>query len=107
MRGARWEGGCPCPYRAVKCANCGGPHGGRADVCGAKREAWGEARGWWLPPPKRWEKGTGPEKPKERTTAAQEEKGEAEVTVPEEEGEAEVTVPEEEGAAQAAMAMEE
>ena len=100
----------------MKCANCRGPHGGRADVCGAKWEAWGEARGWWLPPPKRWEKGTGLEKPKERITAAQEEEGETEVTVLEEgeaevtvpeEGEAEVTAPEKEGAAQAAMEMEE
>ena len=83
----------------MKCANCGGPHGARADACAAKREARGEARGWRSPSPRRQEKGNlkGPEKPEERATAAQ----------GEEEGEAEVSVPEEEGAAQAAMEMEE
>ena len=86
-----------CPHGVVKRANCGGPHGARADACAAKREAGGEARGWRSPSPKRREKGKGSETPKERTTAIQ----------GEEEGEAEVTVPGEEGAAQAVMEMEE
>ena len=70
VEGCKVGKGHPCPHGAVKCANCGGPHGARADVCGAKREARGEARGWRSLPPKRREKGTGPEKPKERTAAA-------------------------------------
>ena len=89
--------GRPCPHGTAKCANCGGPHGARADACAAKRGARGEDRGWRSPSPRRREKGKGPEKPEERTTAAQSE----------EEGEAEVDVPEEEGAVQAAMEMEE
>ena len=91
------ERGRPCPHGALKCANCGGPHGARADACVAKREARGEARGWQSPSPKRREKGKGPEKPEERATA----------TLGEEEGEAKAAAPEEEGAAQAAMEMEE
>ena len=97
VEGCKVGRGRPCPHEAVKCANCGGPHGARADAFAAKREAGGEARGWRSPSPKWREKGKGPEKPEERTTAAQSE----------EEGEAEVDVPEEEGAVQAAMEMEE
>ena len=76
--------GRPCAHGVVKCANCGGPHGARADACAAKREARVEARGWRSPSPKRREKGKKPEVPKERTTATQgEEEGEMEVTGPE------------------------
>ena len=77
----------------MKCANCGGPHGARADASAAKRGARVGARGWRSPSPERRKKGKRHEEPKERITAAQ---GEGE-------GEAEVTVLEEEGAAQAAM----
>ena len=86
-----------CPHGTVKCANCGGPHGAKADACAAKREARGEAKGWRSPSPKRRERGKRPEEPEERATATQ---GEAE-------GEAEVVVPGEEDAAQVAMEMEE
>ena len=89
--------GHPCPYGAVKCANCGGPHGARADACAAKREARVEAKGWRSASPKRREKGKGPERPEERATTTQ----------GGEEGEVEVTVPERGGAAQVAMEMEE
>ena len=76
--------GRPCPHEVVKCANCGGPHGARADACMAKRKAQVEARGWRSRSPKRREKGEEPEVPKERTTATQgEEEGEMEVTGPE------------------------
>ena len=97
VEGCKVGKGRPCPHETAKCANCGGPHGARADACAAKREARGGARGWRSPCPRRREKGKGPEKPEERATAAQ----------GKEEGEAEVSVPEEEGAAQAAMGMEE
>ena len=77
----------PCPHGAVKCANCGGPHGARADACMARRKAQVEARGWRSPSSKRREKGEEPEVPKERITDTQgEEEGEMEVTVPEGEG---------------------
>ena len=90
--------GRPCLHGTTKCANCGGPHGARADACAAKSEAWGEARGWRSPSPKRREKGAKvPEEPEERVTAAQ----------GEEEGRKEVSEPEEEGVAQVAMEMEE
>ena len=86
----------------VKFANCGGPHGARADACAAKREARVEARGWRSPSPKRREKGKELEVPKERTAATQgEEEGEMEVTV------MEVTVMEGEEADRAVMGMEE
>ena len=97
VEGCRVGKGRPCPHGTAKYTTCGGPHGARADACAAKREAWGEARGWRSPSPRRREKGKGPEKPEERATAAQ----------GEEEGEAEVSVSEGEGAAQAAMEMEE
>ena len=45
VEGCKVGKGHPCPHGAVKCANCGGPHGARADVCAAKREARMEARG--------------------------------------------------------------
>ena len=84
VEGCKVGRGRPCPHGTVKCANCGGPHGARADACAAKREARVEARGWRSPSPKRREKGKEPEVPKERTTTTQgEEEGEMEVTVPE------------------------
>ena len=55
-----------CPHGTAKCANCGGPHGARADACAAKREARQCARGWRSPPPKRKERGA------ERSTEAPE-----------------------------------
>ena len=96
VEGCKVGKGRPCPHGVVKCANCGGPHGARADACAAKREARGEARGWRSPSSKRQEKGKGSEKPEKQTAATQ---GEGE-------GEAGVSVPEEEGAAKAAMEME-
>ena len=76
--------GRPCPHGVVKCANCGGPHGARADACAAKREARVEARGRRSPSPKRREKGKEPEVPRRRTTPAQgDEEGKVEVTTPE------------------------
>ena len=43
-----------CPHTTAKCANCGGPHGARADACAAKKIAQHAARGWRsLPPPRR------------------------------------------------------
>ena len=97
VEGCKVGRGRPCPHGTVKCANCGGPHGARADACAAKREARGEARGWRSPSPKRRVKGRGLEEPDLRTAAAQ---GEGE-------GEAEASMAEEEGPAQAAMEMEE
>ena len=40
-----------CPHTTAKCANCGGPHGTRADACAAKRIAQHTARGWRSPSP--------------------------------------------------------
>lgn len=37
--GCRVGSGHRCPHTTVKYANCGGPHGARADVCASKREA--------------------------------------------------------------------
>ena len=45
-----------CPHTTAKCANCGGPHGARADACAAKKIAQHAARGWRSPPPLRREK---------------------------------------------------
>ena len=42
-----------CPHTMAKCANCGGPHGARADACAAKKIAQHAARGWRSPPPPR------------------------------------------------------
>ena len=39
VKGCRVGKGRLCPHGTAKCANCGGPHGARADVCAAKREA--------------------------------------------------------------------
>ena len=97
VEGCKVGKGHPCPHGTVKYANCGGPHGVKADTCAAKREARVEAREWRSPTP-RWKgKGKRREVPEERTTATQ----------GEEEGKAEVTKLEEEGAAQAAMEIEE
>ena len=35
-----------CPHVMAKCANCGGPHGARADACVARKIAQHAARGW-------------------------------------------------------------
>ena len=40
-----------CPHTTAKCANCGGPHGARAEACASKRKARQSARGWLTPPP--------------------------------------------------------
>ena len=45
-----------CPHTTAKCANCGGPHGARADACVAKKIAQHASRGWRSPPPPRREK---------------------------------------------------
>ena len=45
-----------CPHTTARCANCGGPHGARADACAAKKIAQHAARGWRPPPPPRREK---------------------------------------------------
>ena len=45
--------GRPCPHGSTKCANCGGPHGARADACAAKRMTRQLTRGRKTPPPPR------------------------------------------------------
>ena len=45
VKGCKVGKGRPCAHGVVKFANCGGPHGARADACTAKREARVEARG--------------------------------------------------------------
>ena len=45
-----------CSHTTAKCANCGGPHGARADACVAKKIAQHASRGWRSPPPPRREK---------------------------------------------------
>ena len=45
-----------CPHTTAKCANCGGPHGARADACVAKKIAQHASRGWRSSPPPRREK---------------------------------------------------
>ena len=59
----------------AKCANCGGPHGTRADACTAKRIAQHAARGWRSPPPPKKERKAAPEV----AALAVEEEGELEV----------------------------
>ena len=44
-----------CPHTTAKRANCGGPHGARADACAARKIAQHTARGWRSPPPPRKE----------------------------------------------------
>ena len=56
VEGRRMGIGRMCPHTTAKCANCGGPHGARADACQAKRIAQHAARGWRSPPPLRREK---------------------------------------------------
>ena len=51
VEGRRVGKGRHCPHATVKCANCGGPHGARAEACAAKRAARQAARGWKSPPP--------------------------------------------------------
>ena len=45
-----------CPHVTAKCANCGGPHGARADACAARKIAQHAARGWRSPPQPRRER---------------------------------------------------
>ena len=78
--------GHPCPHGAVKCANCGGSHGARADACAAKGEARLAARGWRSAPRERRERraagaGEAPEdrSPEVEAPVAQGGLGEAEV----------------------------
>lgn len=64
VEGCRTGRGRPCPHGTARCANCQGPHGARADVCKAKREARQAARGWRSPSPPRRERGAkAPEAP--------------------------------------------
>ena len=63
-----------CLHVTAKCANCGGPHGARADACAAKRIAQHAARGWRSPPPPRRERRDAPD----ATAPAVEEEGELE-----------------------------
>ena len=56
VEGCKVGRGHMCSHTTTKCANCGGPRGARADVCGAKRIAQHAARGWRSPPPPRREK---------------------------------------------------
>ena len=49
-----------CSHTTAKCANCGGPHGARADACQAKKIAQHATRGWRSPPPPRREKRVAP-----------------------------------------------
>ena len=75
-----------CPHTTVKCANCGGPHGARADACVAKKIAQHAARGWRSPPPPwREQRREAPEA--EATTAQGGEQGEPEVEMEEMGGE--------------------
>ena len=92
-RGVQGGEGRSCPHGQTKCANCGGPHGARADACAAKRTARQLARVWKTPPPPRRERKT----PGAEATAAQ---GEGES------GEADVEAREEGGSAQAREGME-
>ena len=61
LRAAGREEGRMCPHTTAKCANCGGPHGARADACAAKKIAQHAARGWGSPPPPRRERRRAPE----------------------------------------------
>ena len=55
LRGVGWEEAA-CVHTTAKCANCGGPHGARADACVAKKIAQHASRGRRPPPPPRREK---------------------------------------------------
>ena len=84
VEGCRVGRGRMCPHTTAKCANCGGPHGARADAYAAKRIAQHAARGWRSPPP------PGREKRREAPeAAAPDADGEGE---PEVEGDAEAEV---------------
>ena len=75
-----------CPHTTAKCANCGGPHGARADACQAKKIAQHAARGWRSPSPPRRERGRKAPEPEAEGTQG-EEQGEPEVEMEEEGGE--------------------
>ena len=55
VEGCRVGRGRMCPQTTAKCANCGGPHGARADACAAKKIAQHAVRGWRSSPPPRRE----------------------------------------------------
>ena len=56
----------------MRCTNCGGPHGARADACTTKKTTHQLARGWRTPSPPRQEWGTkAPEFPEDETPVAQ------------------------------------
>ena len=75
VEGCRVGKGRMCSHTTAKCANCGGPHGARADACQAKRIAQHAARGWRSPsPPRRERRREAPGA--EATTAQGEEQGE-------------------------------
>ena len=76
VEGCRAGRGHGCTHVTTQCANCKGPHGARADACGAKKEARQLAWGWRSPPRPRREKGAeAPEAPEAETPAAQQELG--------------------------------
>ena len=78
VEGCRAGRGHGCTHVTIQCANCKGPHGARADACGAKKEARQLAWGWRSPPRPRREKGAeAPEAPEAETPAAQQELGES------------------------------
>ena len=72
-----------CLHVTAKCANCGCPHGARADACAAKRIAQHAARGWRSPPPPRRERRDAPD----ATAPAVEEESAPEVEMEEAGGE--------------------
>ena len=54
VEGCKVGRGRPCPHGAVKCVDCGEPHGARADACVAKRErggmlVWLRGKPGWRP----------------------------------------------------------
>ena len=64
VEGCRAGRGRGCPHITTQCANCGGPHGVRADACAAKREARQLAWKWGSPSRQRKERGAAaPEAP--------------------------------------------
>ena len=60
VEGCRVGRGRMCPHMTAKRANCGGPHGARADACAAKKIAQHAARGWRPPSPSQRERRDAP-----------------------------------------------
>ena len=92
VEGRKAGEGRPCPRGTTKCANCGAPHGSRADARTAKRSALQLSRGWKTPPPSHRERKV----PGSEITASQGEGGSGEAEVGAREG----------GSAQAGEGME-